>query len=276
MRILNTRTMRTPIKVSQITFNYSQFVINIKALLVILMCVLTADFSFLLLFRLNSAGQGWGPSPSWNGSEPSLLPSLRLHDLPGLHPTQPLRCSPGWGHPTGRPAPPPAGKIYFSVSYGKVKDTLSTTLLTFNNILSMQHHAIQWHRYLWKKSIWWKPVRLPNQSSSDLLFKLGWLWISINLLRCVNLCYTFLSAPMHSHKVWLLYTQCTGAIPIVYADKTTASLHNVDKKRESQFTLWNSTTIQKIIKNTEPWIARRCRKYSVCSAAKFSFLILLL
>ena len=64
---------------------------------------------FLLHLRFNSAGQGWGPSTSWNGSEPPLLPSLWLYDVSGLHPTKPLRCSPGWGHSTGRSAPPLAG-----------------------------------------------------------------------------------------------------------------------------------------------------------------------
>lgn len=66
---------------------------------------------FLFHFRFNTAGQGWGPSSSWDGSEPPLLPSLWLDDFPGVHPTKSLRCSSGWGHPSGRPAPPPAGQI---------------------------------------------------------------------------------------------------------------------------------------------------------------------
>lgn len=70
--------------------------------------------------RFNSTGQGWGPGSSWDGSEPPLLPSLWLHDLPGLHPTQPLWCSLGWGHSSGRPASPPAGQNCCSVSKRKI------------------------------------------------------------------------------------------------------------------------------------------------------------
>lgn len=112
MKILSMRMMRTPIRVRQKNkttkwqLNYSQSIINIKNYIVVLRSAV-----FLFHFRFNTAGQGWGPSSSWDGSEPPLLPSLWLDDFPGVHPTKSLRCSSGWGHPSGRPAPPPAGQI---------------------------------------------------------------------------------------------------------------------------------------------------------------------
>lgn len=85
-------------------------------------CPVTTWLSFKITslffsFRFNFAGQGWGPSSRWNGSESSFLPSLWLHDLLRLHPTQPLWRSLARGHSTGRPAAPPAGQRCWSVHF---------------------------------------------------------------------------------------------------------------------------------------------------------------
>lgn len=115
MRTLNMRTMRTLIKVRKIN------AINVNKLL-------GGPFkisSFFFSFRFNFARQGRGSSSRWNGSESSFFPAFWLHDLPRLHPTQPLWRSVAWSHSAGRPATPPAGQpcwsIYVKSCFGQEK-----------------------------------------------------------------------------------------------------------------------------------------------------------